>query len=130
MSLLEKVLEHEGFRAKPYQDTLGIWTIGHGLTWISEDESKEIVLKRLFDLGDNLMDTDEWLTGHPRAVLEVLTEMAFQMGLRGVRNFKKMWAALEQKDYATAADEMLDSKWASQTPNRAKALSQIIRDLA
>ena len=39
--------------------------------------------------------------------------------------FKNMWKALEQDppEYATAAMEMLDSRWAKQTPNRAEAMS-------
>jgi len=33
--LLERILEHEGFSEKPYLDTVGVWTIGHGLTFIT-----------------------------------------------------------------------------------------------
>ena len=38
-------------------------------------------------------------------------------------NFKKMHAALQNQDYKKAAAEMLGSKWARQTPNRANRLS-------
>lgn len=30
MTLEERLILHEGIRAKPYKDTLGIWTIGCG----------------------------------------------------------------------------------------------------
>jgi lysozyme len=51
--------------------------------------------------------------------------MVFQLGETGVSKFKNMWKALEQNppEYTTAAMEMLDSRWAKQTPNRAEAMS-------
>jgi lysozyme len=51
--------------------------------------------------------------------------MVFQLGETGVSKFKNMWKALEQNppEYATAAMEMLDSRWAKQTKNRAEAMS-------
>ena len=36
---------------------------------------------------------------------------------------------LEEKDYNKAADEMLDSRWYKQTPNRAKELSDMMRNI-
>ena len=126
MNLLESTLKHEGFRSKPYQDSLGVWTVGHGLTYITETESKEIVRARLHVLYSR------WEIMRPNfsfTVLDVLTEMSFQMGFHGVLNFKKMLAALTDKNYALAADEMLDSRWAKQTPGRAQEMSDIIRGL-
>ena len=40
-----------------------------------------------------------------------------------------MLSALEKKDFQTAADEMMDSRWAKQTPNRAKELSETMRSV-
>ena len=54
---------------------------------------------------------------------EVLCEMIFQMGYSGVGKFKNMIKALQNNDTKTASIEMLDSRWAKQTPNRAKELS-------
>ena len=53
--------------------------------------------------------------------------MAYQMGLEGVLNFKKMWAAIEVDDYVTAAAEMINSRWAMQTPARANRLADRMR---
>jgi lysozyme len=53
--------------------------------------------------------------------------MCFQMGRSGVANFKKFLAAAERKDWDAASGEMLDSKWAKQTPGRAKKLADIFR---
>lgn len=131
MTLLKRVMKHEGFRPKPYQDHLGNWTFGNGLTWISEEESRHIVDGRLADFATKFISESPWLLDHPVEVLETITEMAFQIGFKGTRGFKKMFIALEACDYAKAADEGLDSLWArTQTPGRARKLMKIIRDLA
>lgn len=57
---------------------------------------------------------------------EVLIMMVFQLGEKGVGRFRKMIEAIEKKDYELAAKEMLDSRWAQQTPNRARELSKIM----
>ena len=54
---------------------------------------------------------------------EIIIEMIFQLGKTGVSKFKNMWKALSALEYSTAASEMLDSRWAKQTPNRAQAMS-------
>jgi len=130
MNVLDSTVRNEGFRAKPYQDHLGNWTFGHGLTWISEEESLTIVRGRLHDIQDSLIKAKSWITNRPPEVLDVTTEMAYQMGVTGVFNFKNMWQALEDKNYMQAAGEGLDSKWAKQTPERANQLMNIIRGLS
>ena len=59
---------------------------------------------------------------------EIIIEMVFQLGKTGVSKFRNMWKALEQDppQYSVAASEMLDSRWAKQTPNRAKEMSKIM----
>ena len=126
--LLDRVCEHEGFESKPYQDHLGNWTFGHGLTWISEEESKAIVDERLAKNATALIGEHPWIKDHSREIFEVLVEMSYQMGVAGCLGFKKMWLALEERDYVGAATEGMDSKWAKQTPNRARGLMQVFLD--
>lgn len=57
----------------------------------------------------------------------VLTEMVFQLGLDGVRKFARMLDCLNRSDFDGAADEMLDSAWAKQTPERANRLADLMR---
>jgi lysozyme len=52
--------------------------------------------------------------------------MIFNLGLYGVLGFKRMLAALREKDYLKASKEMLDSKWAKQVGYRAKKLASIM----
>ena len=52
-----------------------------------------------------------------------MINMVFQMGAGGVSKFKAMNRCISEEDYYEASKEMLNSKWANQTPNRAKRLS-------
>ena len=133
--LLESVKKHEGYRNKVYLDTLGKRTVGVGHLCVEdfwEDDKEydekflmtilehdlETAIKGAKDLmaQNGCMDIDE-------IAEEIIIEMIFQLGKTGVSKFKNMWKALSGLDYSTAASEMLDSRWAKQTPNRAQAMS-------
>jgi lysozyme len=53
--------------------------------------------------------------------------MAFQMGVTGLMGFKNTLALVEQGKYQDAAENMLKSKWAQQTPARAQRISNQMR---
>ena len=57
---------------------------------------------------------------------DALQSMIYQLGVKGVLNFKNMWKALKAEDYEKAAKEAMDSKWARQTPNRAQRHAYMI----
>lgn len=128
---LDAILEEEGFEAYPYQDHLGVWTVGHGLTFLTKQESKAVIqMFRLPQIERNLLDTFPWLIkAHPE-IIKICVHMTYQLGLRGFSAFKKFIAAIQAEDYQTAADEMLDSTWAKQTPNRANRLADRVRALS
>ena len=129
-NLLENIKESEGFRSKVYQCTEGHDTIGYGFA------IKDLVLSR--DICDQILETKvaelklivnqkiPFIEDLPDVVQEVLYEMYYQMG-NSLFKFKKPLKHLENKDYRLAAKEMLDSRWAVQTPNRAKKLSDIVK---
>ncbi|MFQ5421037.1 MAG: hypothetical protein ACE5EY_11830, partial [Anaerolineae bacterium] len=54
--------------------------------------------------------------------------MAFNLGRTRLARFGKMWAAIHIGDYALAAEEMLDSRWARQVGERAHRLAEMMRD--
>tara|TARA_R100001369_G_scaffold72338_1_gene100372 strand:+ start:209 stop:445 length:237 start_codon:yes stop_codon:yes gene_type:complete len=58
----------------------------------------------------------------PQEVQHILVNMCFQLGQRGLGNFKQMGKAIEEGDWEKASVEMMDSRWATQTPERAKRL--------
>jgi len=125
MKLLDSIKQHEGFDGKPYRDTEGFLTIGYGTKLpISRAEAELLLNNRLEILKAELVQKEPMLLNLPIEKQEVLFEMAYQMGVNGVLKFKRMWKALENFDYIQAAVEMLDSKWAKQTPNRAEELAK------
>ncbi|WP_445774194.1 glycoside hydrolase family protein [Shewanella sp.] len=62
-------------------------------------------------------------------VNDVLTEMIFQLGHSGTKKFKKFLAALQGGDYNEAANQIIDSNWYRQTPNRVKQHAAILRSI-
>ena len=131
--LLESIKHHEGFVEHVYDDSLGIPTIGYGFAIkdliLQEDLCDEILLRKLRILGRSVMGKFPFFDSLPSDCKDVLMEMCYQLGVTGVSKFKKALKAMEDGDWEKAADEMLDSKWAKQTPNRAKEMSDIIRSL-
>ena len=133
--LKDSVKQHEGYRNKVYLDTLGKRTVGVGHLcvedfWEDDKEYEEKFLMTILEhdlqtaikgakdlMSENgCMDMDE-------VAEEIIIEMIFQLGKTGVSKFKNMWKALSALEYSTAASEMLDSRWAKQTPNRAQSMS-------
>jgi len=119
MTSLKFILEEEGFRSKPYLDSLGIQTIGHGLTYITESESEHIVQNRIYEIIKQLEYDYNWFKGLSENRKTVIISMVYQLGLNGFSKFKKMIKAIENNDFSTAKKEGLDSLWAKQTPQRA-----------
>ena len=66
----------------------------------------------------------------PDEVYDILLNMSFNLGQTGLLKFKKMWAAIEVEDWATAAVEMEDSKWFKQVKSRAVRLVNRMAALA
>ena len=59
----------------------------------------------------------------------IVVEMIYQIGIGGVSKFKKTLEYINAGDYVKASEEMLDSKWARQTPSRAKSLSSLMSNI-
>ena len=131
--LLQSVKKHEGYRNKVYLDTLGKRTVGVGHLCVEDfwEDNKEYEEKFLMtilkhDLQTAIKGADRVLVECPvldDLAEEIIIEMVFQLGETGVSKFKNMIKALKIPDYQTAAIEMLDSKWAKQTPERAAGMS-------
>ena len=135
--LKERIKKHEGFVPKIYRDSLGYATIGYGHLVLPTDHFEDGVtyskeeLNEVFekDFQNALDNANKLIKDIPLVyqAKEVICEMVFQLGIGGVSKFKNMWKALEEGDYYTASVEMLDSRWAKQTPKRAESLSNIMK---
>ena len=134
--LLQSVKHHEGYRNKVYLDTLGKRTVGVGHLcvedfWEDDKEYEESFLMEILqkDLQEAIRGAKELMDEHGCADIderaeEIIIEMVFQLGRTGVKKFRNMWKALSEHNYVGASYEMLDSKWAKQTPNRAKDMAE------
>ena len=56
-----------------------------------------------------------------------IADMCYQLGFNGLSKFKNSMAFMATGDYNSAADEFLCSRWAVQTPKRAKRVTDMIR---
>jgi lysozyme len=130
-SLRDRIARHEGFRSRPYKDSLGFLTIGYGrcldIKGISQDEGLYLLDDDIGEATDELIGALGWTEQLDAVRRGVLVEMVFQLGLGGVLAFKHMLAAAQQGVWDRAADEMLSSEWAKQTPARAQELANIMR---
>ena len=137
--LKDSVKQHEGYRNKVYLDTLGKRTVGVGHLcvedfWEDDKEYEESFLMEILekDLQEAIHGARSLMGEYGCADIdeqaeEILIEMVFQLGKTGVSKFKNMWKALSELNYVGASYEMLDSRWAKQTPNRAKSMAQIMK---
>ena len=132
--LLRAIKLSEGFRDRVYKDSLGIDTIGYGFAIkdlvLDEDISEMILRRKLDNLIDRANKRFKFLKNLPQEAQDVVYEMCYQLGVTGVSKFKKTLLYLENKEFRMVSKEMLDSKWARQTPNRANKLSDIMGSIS
>ena len=131
--ILTKWLElDEGCKLKPYYCTAGKLTIGVGRnledTGITKAEAQFMLegdIVRLMKELDELFP--EWRDLSETRQMVVLN-MCFNMGTFGFLNFKRTIAYIRAEKFSEAADEMLRSQWADQVGDRAKRLSDAMRE--
>ena len=142
--LREELADDEGCKLEIYLDHLGLPTFGighlvreddpeHGEpvgTPVSEERVRQVFsldiavtledCKRLYDDFDDL----------PEEAQLVIANMCFNLGYPRLSKFKGMKAGVDARDWQRAADEMVDSRWHDQVPNRAKRLVKRMRALS
>ena len=133
MSLIDSIKQHEGYVGVVYKDSLGIDTIGYGFAIkdleLDTDVCDIILDRKLKNLEDRVNLKFSWYKYMPQEIKDVVMEMCYQLGVTGVSKFKKTLAYLQDKRWEEASVEMLDSLWARQTPNRAKELSNRVKEV-
>lgn len=125
--LVKQLKRHEGFRAKPYRCTEGYLTVGYGLNLdegVTENEAHMLLVNKLNALWNELNNEFNdvwWRLSAPRQA--VLLNMAYNLGVRGLAKFKRMWAAIREDRNEDVIKEMLDSRYAKQVKKRANELA-------
>ena len=144
---LEKLREEleidEGCKHTIYKDHLGYLTfgIGHLIVKHGPEYGKEIgtyvpeyrVIKAFKqDIKTVLSDCNrlyEDFEDLPEEAQRVIANMMFNMGYTRLSKFKGMKRGVDARDWNTAADEMVDSRWYNQVTNRANRLVKRMRSL-
>ena len=134
----------EGCKFEIYNDHLGYPTfgIGHLITEddpeygqplgtpIDEDRVREAFEKDVDRVCMDCLKLYPDFTSLPDDAQLIIANMMFNMGLPRLSQFKKMKAAVEASDWDEAANQMEDSRWFRQVPNRAQRLIERMRLLA
>lgn len=126
---VERTAKHEGYRREVYRCPAGKLTNGYGFNLdagISEDEARLLLRYKLAKIALTLQNTLPVFNELNPTRQGVLVEMAYQMGVDGLLAFRRTIAHLARCEFADAAREMLQSKWAQQTPGRATALALVM----
>ena len=144
--LVKMIAIHEGIVLSVYQDHLGINTVGIGRNL---DGELLFMNKTMDDIYDNGLTEEEayYLCMNDIAIVEkellaskpivnrlnavrqmILIDMAFNMGVPRLMQFKNMWLAIEKVNYLLACEEMIDSRWAGQVGSRAMKLSVAMKN--
>ncbi|HBW8875692.1 TPA: glycoside hydrolase family protein [Klebsiella quasipneumoniae subsp. similipneumoniae] len=147
MDLKERLKQYEGtieYQSKlgyfkngkfwVYKDNLGFPTIGYGhLVQKGEDFTNgisaidaDILLANDIDKAKKQLSTLN-LGVLPQDIEDYIVIMLFQLGLGGVKKFKKLLAAAKNHDRNGMRRESVDSLWYRQTPNRVKDMNNQLK---
>ena len=134
---LRKELERdEGVKYEVYLDHLGYPTFGIGHLITDDDpecgasvgtkvDSDRVQEAFETDVESVLSDCERLYVQFehlPEEVQLIVANMMFNMGYSRLSRFKGMHRGVDARDWETAADEMVDSKWYRQVTNRADRL--------
>lgn len=128
LKIAERLIKkHEGLKLKPYKCTSGKLTIGYGRNLenrgLTEKECVYLLHNDLVYLNETLPKKISFWDSLSDIRKAVLIDMAYNLGVNGLLNFKKMLLALSLEEYEKASQEMLKSQWALQVKTRAAELA-------
>ena len=143
--LREEIAADEGVKYEIYRDHIGYKTMGIGHLCIAGVDGEydlavgtPVFVERVNELFDKDIkrtiadckivhdDFDEL----PDEVQKILANMCFQLGLGRFMKFHNTHDLVKKRFWDGVSQEMLDSRWAEQTPERAQRLSKRMAALA
>lgn len=117
------------------EDHLGFTTIGIGRMigprkggGISAEEADYLLENGIGRVITGIRAKLKWFDRLSDTRQRALVNMAFQLGVNGLLNFKKMLRAMKSGDFERATVEALDSNWYRQAPGRATRIADMIRE--
>jgi lysozyme len=142
--LRQELAEDEGCKYEIYLDHLGLPTFGIGHLVTKEDREygkpvgtviEQERVQQVFNL-DMAVTINDCMTLYsdfahlPDECQKIIANMMFNMGRPRLSKFKGMKAGVDARDWNEAADQMVDSRWYTQVPNRARRLVSRMRALS
>lgn len=132
MTPLERqIIEHEGFVSHAYKDSRGFLTIGYGRMvderlggGITLEEGLYLLRNDLAKVEHECWQTFPWFAELDDVRKRVVADMAFNLGLAKLKQFRNTLAAVEAKDWPAAAAGMRQSRWATQVGERSERLAR------
>lgn len=129
--LIGQLQRHEGVRLKPYTDTVGKLTIGVGRNLtdrgLSHDEVDVLLANDIEIAQRDCERTFSWFASLDSVRQCAIVNLCFNLGLTRLLTFQHALSAMAMEDYALAAEEFFDSKWARQVGQRAVEVTEQIR---
>ena len=129
--LLQQLRRDEGEVLSAYQDHLGFWTIGVGRLidqrkggGITAEEAAYLLNNDVQKVDQALRSALPWFSALDEVRRCALINMGFQLGIAGLLEFKQTLACVRDGRYAEAETQAMRSKWAQQTPARARRVTR------
>lgn len=141
--LLAQIKRHEGARRNAdgnlvaYRCAAGALTVGYGHNLdanpvpeldpgspLSEPQAEQLLIRDVTRTRRAIASVLPWAENLTAPRYAVLVNMAFNLGLAGLLEFKSTLAFVRVGDFRNAAKNMLKSKWASQVGTRATELAE------
>ena len=145
---IRRIAQGEGYSATAMKDPVAGYDVGYGhsLTYnggwdtvnkilhkpssnrsVSPQEAADLCRHDLQTIYKELDRNFPWWKDLDKESQYVMVDMCYNMGAAKLKKFEKTLGALQQGDYATASRQMLNSRYARQTGQRARKNAELIR---
>ena len=127
--LKRDITRREGLRLHVYDDHLGNPTIGVGRLLsrgISETTAMQMLEEDIDIVLNGLKHKLPWFDEMPEVVQECLVDLGFNLGVPRLMQFQLTLGFLQAHKFQEAAEELLRSRYATQVPNRANEIAEMI----
>ena len=143
----------EGLRLVPYVDTTGHMTVGYGHNLnggsdanvravgadpealrgkraaLTKDQAEALFEADMADVRKDVLTLVPDLDTHPVIVQEILCDLCFNLGLKGLSMFKRTLGAFRHHNYRLAAVNLRQSKWFRQVKTRGLTIVAVLESL-
>ena len=101
-SLIDLLVKHEGIRSKPYEDSVGVLTIGVGRNLddvgLSHDEIYYLLKNDIRRCEEELDNSFRWYKNLDQVRKDAMINLCFNLGISRLRKFKLALRAMEVRD--------------------------------